>query len=200
MVELLAPRTAFADRLHGSPAPHGGEPGIIVAERTGLQLASVIARVPRPILSERVRAAFGLDLADGPSRTRTARLAALGIGPRSWLLVEDGGSPGFTTRLTAALGPAAAIADQSDGYAVLRVSGRAARAALAKGISVDLHARAFGTERVAVSTCSHIGIIIWQVDEAPTFEIAMFRSYAASFADWLAESTAEFGLRIDPPN
>ena len=46
---------------------------------------------------------------------------------------------------------------------------------------------------------SNIGVIILQIDEA-AYEIALFRSCAASFCHWLTESAAEFGLAVTPPS
>ena len=84
------------------------------------------------------------------------------------------------------------IVDQSDARAVVRISGSRARDVLAKGVPIDLHPRAFKANNVAITHASHIGIIFWQIDDAPTYEIAMFRSFADSFAHWLIELSAEF--------
>jgi sarcosine oxidase subunit gamma len=90
------------------------------------------------------------------------------------------------------------VSDQSDGYAVLRLAGAAMRATFEKGLAVDLHPAAFGPGDAAVTTCSHIGVILWQLDDAPTYEIALFRSLAADFWHWLSTSAAEYGLRVAP--
>jgi methylglutamate dehydrogenase subunit D len=37
---------------------------------------------------------------------------------------------------------------------------------------------------------AHIGVILWQLDDAPTFEVATFRSYAFSFRRWLDATAA----------
>jgi len=37
---------------------------------------------------------------------------------------------------------------------------------------------------------------LWQIDDSPTYDIAVPRSLAASFWHWLAESAAEFGLDV----
>ena len=86
----------------------------------------------------------------------------------------------------------ASVTDQSDGYAVVRVSGPKARDVLAKGFPIDLHHRAFGPADVASTQVAYMGATLWQVDDAPTFEIALFRSFAGSFEHWLTESAAEF--------
>lgn len=192
----LGPRPAFGPLLK----PMGAAAGIIVTERTGLRLATVIARKgDRETLASAMRSAFGLDLPAGPKRAVSGETALLGTGPRTWLAVQDGGEGDLAQRLRDALGPAVAVSDQSDGYGVLRLSGPKSRDVLAKGLAVDLHPRAFTPGDVAVTTCSHIGVTIWQVDDAPTYEVTLFRSFAGSFVDWLAESAAEYGLAVGIP-
>lgn len=97
------------------------------------------------------------------------------------------------------LGKYAAIADQSHGRVLLRIAGPRVRDALAKGVSIDLHPRAFGPGHVAMTTAAHIGMHIWQLDDGPTYGISTARSSAASFWHWLQASSAEFGLEILPP-
>ncbi len=53
---------------------------------------------------------------------------------------------------------------------------------------IDLHPRVFAPGSVAITHASHIGIMVWQLDGVPTYEIAVFRSFAQSLADWLAAS------------
>jgi sarcosine oxidase subunit gamma len=189
---ILEPRSAYAGLLKPvGPTP----PGVIVRDRADLRIATVIARGDRAALAGRIRAAYGIDLPAGPKRVQAAGISFVGTGPRSWLAMRDGGDPAADLRR--ALGDAAALADQSDGYAVLRVSGPKARAALEKGIGIDLHPRAFRTGDAASTACAHLGIVLWQLDETPAYEIAVFRSLAGSFWHWLSASAAEFGLGIE---
>jgi methylglutamate dehydrogenase subunit D len=90
----------------------------------------------------------------------------------------------------------ASISDQSGGRTVLRVSGPYARAVLAKGLPIDLHPRAFETGSAATSTISLMGVQIWQVDDAPAYDLAIFRSVSASFWHWLTASAGEFGYTV----
>ena len=57
---------------------------------------------------------------------------------------------------------------------------------------------AFTVGNVAVTSVSHLGAIIWRLDDAPdgrpVFEIAVARSLIESFHHWLDHSAAEFGL------
>ena len=86
--------------------------------------------------------------------------------------------------------------DQSDGRALMRLSGSRVRDLLAKGCPIDLHPRAFKGGDVALTTISHIGVHLWQVDDAPTYDLALMRSMAESFWSWLDASAAEFGYSV----
>jgi methylglutamate dehydrogenase subunit D len=44
---------------------------------------------------------------------------------------------------------------------------------------------------------AHIGVHFWQLDAAPTYDFAVFRSFAASFCEWLLDASAEFGVVLN---
>jgi heterotetrameric sarcosine oxidase gamma subunit len=190
----FARRSAFAGLLQ--PVHAANAAGVSVSECPDLQMATVIARQGRDALAGRIQAAFGVGLPAGPHWTGNRGLALVGTGPRTWLAVLEEGGPLFGD-LRTALGDAAAISDQSDGYAVMHLSGPKARATFEKGLGVDLHPTAFRAGDAAVTTCSHLGVILWQLDETPSYRIALFRSLAGAFWHWLSDSAAEFGLSVE---
>lgn len=192
----LLPRFAFTGYLSTVAAPTGLA-GVTLMPCDDLGLATVIARKGQAAaLTERVQALFGISLPTGPKRVSAGRLAFVGIGPGQWLAIDQGGADpqAFAAKLTKDLAGLASTSDQSDARTVIRVSGPAARQALAKGVPIDLHPRVFGPDDAALTQIALIGAHIWQIDEAPTYEIAVFRSLAGSFADWLIASAAEFGI------
>ena len=95
----------------------------------------------------------------------------------------------------------AAVTDQSDGYAVLRLTGPRLRDTLAKLIPIDVHPRAFKIGDVAATVAFHVGATFWRLDDgpdgAPVIEVAVFRSLAGSFWHALSDSAAEFGFAAD---
>jgi methylglutamate dehydrogenase subunit D len=195
-VSDLLPRFAFAGHLSAVAAPRGPA-GVTLMPCDDLGLATVIARKGQvTALAERVQSLFGMPLPTGPKRAAAGQVAFIGMGPGQWLAVEQGSADpqAFAAKLTKDLAGLASVSDQSDARAVIRVSGPAARQALAKGLPVDLHPRAFGPGDAALTQVALIGAHIWQVDEAPTYDIAVFRSLAGSFADWLIAGAAEFGI------
>jgi sarcosine oxidase subunit gamma len=104
----------------------------------------------------------------------------------------------FAASLQEEIGSLAAVSDQSDGYAVLRLTGPMLRNALAKIVPIDLHSRAFKPGDVASTVASHMGVTLWRLPDGPdgstVVEIAVFRSLAGSFWHALSLSAAEFGL------
>jgi sarcosine oxidase gamma subunit len=61
------------------------------------------------------------------------------------------------------------------------------------------HADAFGPGSAATSVIAHIGVIVWQVDDAPTYDLAVFRSLHAGLRHWIeitAASNRAFDDRI----
>jgi methylglutamate dehydrogenase subunit D len=172
--------------------PVGANRGVVAA-MPDLQFCSVIVRRP-PMFEEGARESLGLRVVDGPKRASGRDVALLGVGPGRWLAMCEARAPRLATQLERSLGSSAAVTDQSDAYATIRLSGPKARATLEKGIAVDLHPRAFAEDDVAATTCGHLNVIIWRMGDS--FDIAAPRSYSADFCRWLMESAAEHGLAV----
>ncbi|CAO4183280.1 sarcosine oxidase subunit gamma [Methylorubrum aminovorans] len=173
-----------------------GPAGIRLMLRDGFGLATLIAADGkeadlRAILTER----FGLSLPEAGAAHIEGERGLVWSAPGQWLSVAP--SPRDLRDLPEALRGVAAVTDQSDSRALVRISGPQARAMLAKGVAVDLHPRAFGPGQVAVTSIAHIGVQLWQRDAEPTYEIAVARSFAGSFWHWLEHAAAEFGYEVE---
>jgi sarcosine oxidase subunit gamma len=196
----------FLSALDGvvTPGRHGrraGDPGVTAAEVEGAGLALVTARRGRQAaVADAVRAAFGVELPDAPRHVAGREIAFIWSGPAQWLAhTETAPAAGMEALLAGSLSGLASIVDQSHGRTLLRVTGPRVRDALAKGLAVDLHPSAFKVGDTAVSAVAHIGIHLWQIDEHPTYEIAVPRGFALSFWHWLEASAAEYGLEFAAP-
>lgn len=202
MVEVPLPSCSpLAGRV--SLGRHGmaeGALGVVMQERTGLQIATMAARRGQaPALAQAMRVFRGLDLPNAPRRVGDAAFAVLWAGAETWLVMAQDWPGDLEAALRSTFGAFAAIADQSDGRVVLRVSGARARDALAKGMAIDLHPRAFQPGDTALTLAAHIGVQIWLLDDTPCFELAAFRGYAGSLIDWLVSAGAEYGIEIVTP-
>ena len=185
-----------------SPGRHGRAgslPGVVLAELGQVALASVIARKGKAAqANEACRRSFGVELPRVPRRVEGRDIELLWTGPGQWMaLLRRDLPPGeLEARLAAVFAGLASVAEQSDGRSIIRVAGPKARDALAKGLPIDLHPRAFRPGDTALTVAALIGVQIWQVDDVPTYEIAVFRGFARSFWHFLTESAAEFGYEI----
>jgi methylglutamate dehydrogenase subunit D len=188
----LTPRSVLETARHGV---RDGRAEVTLALRSGPALASVSVRRNRlDALAGRVRDVFGLQLVHVPKCVIAGPIAFLWAGPGQWLAMADGEEGAtFEQRLRVTLGNLASVSDQSDGRTIIRVGGGRARDVLAKGVPIDLHPRAFRAGDAAVTTVGHVGAQIWQVDETPTYELIVSRSFAAGFWEWLIDAAAEFG-------
>jgi sarcosine oxidase subunit gamma len=145
-----------------------------------------------------VHSAVGLALPDGAKRVSKDGLALIGTAPGQWLALAEGDAARQRLgRVTDALAGLATVVDLTDGKAVLRVSGPRVRDTLAKGCSLDLHPRAFKPGDAATTPVALIDCQIWQLDETPTYALAVPSSLAESFWDWLTASAAEFGYTVE---
>jgi heterotetrameric sarcosine oxidase gamma subunit len=196
----LQARSPFAVLL--KPGRHGardGAAGVVLSERFGLALFVISAGAAKASdVAAKVQSVTGLDLSVGLGRAIRNGFALIGTAPGQWLAVAEGkGALALLAKLAAALKGLVTIVDQSDGKAVLRISGPRARDTLAKGCSLDLHPRVFKPGSAATTPVALIDCVIWQVDETPTFDLAVPTSYAESFWLWLTASAGEYGYTVE---
>ena len=195
--ESLKPRAPLIDLPFASAALRG----VFVEYRDGHGLATVHVRKGQiSALAQRLREQFGIELPRGPRRHAAGGVAFAGIAPQAWLATSEAGD-GFAASLTETIGALAAIADQSSGFALLRLTGPKVRDTLAKLVPLDLHERSFAAEDVAATLAAQVGITLWRLpdgaDGSPVFELLLSRSVAGSFWHALASSAAEFGLVVN---
>jgi methylglutamate dehydrogenase subunit D len=189
----FGPRSAF----DGLPVTSSGRRGLVVNDRDGLGIATVLERQGKAAaLAARLRERFGIELPAGPHRVTVGGFGIAGTGPGAWLATDEGGSNAFARELAEGLDGIASVSDQSDGYAVLRLSGPRVRDVLAKLVPIDLHPQVFRPGDVASTQVSHISVTLWRLDDstdgAAVFEIAVFRSLARSLWHAISESAAEW--------
>jgi sarcosine oxidase subunit gamma len=180
----LAERSAFTD------VKEMATPDLAISVNDGLTLASLAAaKGKREALAAAIEAKYGLALPSTPARVAGDGIAFLWSGPDQWIaMAERTDGRDLEVELKPLVAGFAAVTDQTDARAILRIAGPRSREVLAKGVPIDLHPRAFAPGSVAITHASHIGVILWQLDAVPTYELAVFRSFAQSLADWLDES------------
>ncbi|MBV9735873.1 MAG: sarcosine oxidase, gamma subunit [Acidisphaera sp.] len=191
----LLPRSPLAGLLR--PVGGRGAAGVTVAERGSLRIAGLVARAGGAVLADIVRAAYGVDLPTSPRRTEADGLEFIWAGPAQWIVLAEPGADDLAATLRGRFGMLAAVTEQDDARVVLRIAGPRVRDALAKGVPIDLHPRAFGPGDVALTLAGHVPVHLWQVDDGPAYDIAVARSLAGSFCHWLRDSAGEYGMAVE---
>ena len=189
------PALSLHQGRYGADRPEG--PGVVVALRHPVSIVGIVARKDKASLaSEALERHFGLACPPaGESRSNDA-MALHWCGFEQWYSVADGFADGALYEdLRDRLAGLASVVDQSHGRIILYLEGPRARDVLAKGTGVDLHPRAFGPGRSAVTQMAHVGVHIAQVGP-DAFELSLFRGFAESFWEWLEEMSEEFGYEV----
>lgn len=165
----------------------------------GLSVVWIAARKGQSsALAARVQELYGVSLPTNPRVARSSSgIEFLGASTDQWLVVANAGDGrDFAADLASQLNGLASVAGQTDARTLIRVSGGKARDTLAKGLSIDLHPRAFPEGTVATTQAAHISVVLWRPIGSDSFMLACSRSYSDSFWRWLTEAAAEHGLTI----
>lgn len=174
-----------------------GEAGVVIAEVTGIAIASIAARQGQgEELSAKVQSLLGLSLPQEPKRVATADVSIVWSAPGQWLVLFASGGRQRVSDLAAGLQGLASTTDQSDSRAILEISGPRVRDALAKGVMLDLHPSVFAPGDTAVTLVAHVGAQITCLDAAPVYHLMVPRSFCLSFWDWLISSAEEYGIEV----
>ena len=118
-------------------------------------------------------------------------------GPNSWMIIASDEKSGSQSNqllmaLKKAVGDLAAVIDQSHGRCGLRLSGKHARAVMAKNCAIDLHPRAFKAGNCALTSVAHMSTLVVQLDDTPSYDLFVARSLARSFAHAIEHACGEF--------
>jgi sarcosine oxidase subunit gamma len=189
--------SALAGSVHsGRYGCPDGSPGVTLVEIAGLGYISIAARGGKHAELEAHRE-FACQLPQTPYAAQGRGAAFLWFGPARWLArAERSTIPDLLQRLSAAFADKVSVADLSDAYATLGISGARVRDALAKLYAIDLHPRQFHAGDLALTGAAHMPTILRQLDERPEYELAVPRSFAHSFVEALLGASAEFGCEV----
>jgi methylglutamate dehydrogenase subunit D len=171
---------------------------VAISSLPNLELAIVMVRAGKQAdLLVRSLERFGLALPTVPRREFRGPLSFAWAGPGKWLaMLESAWGTGLENDLREGFAGFASVTNQSDGRSIIRVGGPKARQALAKGVPLDLDPRSFRVGDTALTVVANINVHFWQIDETPTYEFAVFRSFAVAFHEWLLEASIEFGVMV----
>ena len=176
---MTAIQHGAVDALHAAMAEATASAGEAVSLRELPLLTHVSIRID-PAAAH----ALGIALPE-PGTFAPGPPAVLWLGPDEWLAL---GGPDLEAALR---GRGAVTVDVSDQRTVLELAGARAREILATGCSIDLHPRAFGPGRCVQTLFARAGVIVLQLDDAPTYRLLVRRSFAAYVTSWLLDAMTD---------
>jgi heterotetrameric sarcosine oxidase gamma subunit len=186
MAEPRDDRSALLGHLRaGNFAAGDAAPGVTLAERWPLAILQ-IDRLP-----------------GGPAdRPAVAQVPGapplLQVGPQRWLLVDrrdqlESLTASLATSLDRAADAGFVVSDLSQARTVLRIAGGRARDVLAKGCALDLHSGVFPVGSCAATSVAGLAAVLVAVDDAPTYDLHVARTYGQYAWEWIIEAAAEYG-------
>jgi sarcosine oxidase subunit gamma len=137
-----------------------------------------------------------------PVTPKTAHAGSAGtllwLGPDEWLAVMVAEYDGkFGARLGEALGQVHhAVVDVSHSRAAIGLAGPNAREVLMKGTNIDLHPRQFGPGNCIQAHLGRCHMLLHQLDDGPSYDIYIHRSFAVYAWKWLEDAAGEYRLSV----
>ncbi|GGX00805.1 sarcosine oxidase subunit gamma [Streptomyces lomondensis] len=186
-----SPLAHLEERMRAAAVP--GARGVTLTERPFLTMVNL--RVgPGSEAADRIEHTLGARLPRRCGDTTSAGPhTVVWLGPDEWLVLSSAEGAVLTAELRAALGPAPGSAvDVSANRTTLELSGPSSRQVLEKGCPLDLHPRALGPGRAVSTTVGPVAVLLWQVDDAPTYRLFPRSSFADYLGRWLIDAMEEF--------
>ena len=124
--------------------------------------------------------------------------ATLWMGPNEWLIL---GPPHSETKIISDLREIlrdqfSAVNDLSGGQTIINLQGSNVRDVLSKGCTLDLHPRVFGPKRCVQTRLGKTNVMIRQMDNSPSFDIIVRRSFSDYLARWINYAAQEYGIVV----
>ena len=143
---------------------------------------------------EKISNKLNISLPTTPNTTaNNEKITALWLSKKEWLIVNPSIDTEEVRSLQNHISDIHALAlDVSDRWTAINVSGKKAIDVLSKGTTIDLDNAVFGSGSCAQTTLWTVNIIIYQIDEKPTFDIFVDSTMAKFLWQWLEHSSKEY--------
>jgi sarcosine oxidase subunit gamma len=186
---------SLAARVTNAP----GEAGVLLCERPFRAQINLRGEVAAKRFRDAVETAAGVVSPRQPNTVAKAGdVTVLWLGPDEWLIVApDERKEEMIGTLRDTLGAQhAAVTDVSEARTVIGLAGAKAREVMMKSCSLDLHPSVFAPGQCAQSTLAKAQIILHQVDDGPTYDLYVARSFAEYLWAWLEDASLEYGMAV----
>ena len=186
---------ALASFLNGNSVPDSGHSGMRLEVRPHYGYLNLRGDPADERFLQAIRQTLGQPLPIVPNTFTVGDHTSFWLGPDEWLLAT---APGKEKELTVQLeknlaGQCYSLVDVTGGQLLIRLSGSHVREVLAKGCTLDLHPRIFKAGQCAQTALAKTSMLIALIDETPTFDIIVHRSFAEYAARWLRHSSVATG-------
>lgn len=199
MVDAYQRRSALSHFGLAARAGQGGHAtaGVVLGEAAHRTIINIRGDSNDAAFTGAVKTATSVDL---PVKANTVNsgngISILWLGPNEWWVVA---AADRSDELVAALrqafqGQHTAVIDVSESRTVITVSGPKARDMLARGISLDLHPRVFGPGQCAQTGMAKANILLHQLDDKPSYDIYVLKSFSDYLFRWSEQIAKDFGL------
>ncbi|MFB7421058.1 sarcosine oxidase subunit gamma [Streptomyces sp. NPDC056121] len=187
----VSPLAHLAERMRDAAVT--GARGVTLTEWPFVSMVNV--RVdPASAAATRIEKTLGAPLPREHGETTTSGgHTVFWLGPDEWLVLSQAEVGSVVAELRAALAAdPGSVVDVSANRTTLELSGPVARQVLEKGCPLDLHPRVFGPGRAVSTTVGPIAVLLWQVDDEPTYRLLPRSSFADYLARWLIDAMSEY--------
>jgi sarcosine oxidase, subunit gamma len=174
--------------------------GIVLSEVPHRAIVNIRGTASDPAFTAAVQNATGVALPNSANTVSTAGgRQILWLGPNEWWATgPDGEADALLEALRAAfVGQHATACDVSESRAIIALKGPKAREVLMRGVSLDLHPREFRVGQCAQTGVSRANALIHLVDDTPTFEVYVLKSFSDYLWRWLEIVAQDFDLAVE---
>jgi sarcosine oxidase subunit gamma len=201
MVETYQRRSALAHlSLVARAAAGKAGAGVTMSEVAYRTIVNIRGTGSDPAFSSAVEAAIGIALPAAANTVSTGgSRQILWLGPNEWWVTGPDGEADMLveTLREKFVGQHAAACDVSESRAIIRLKGPKARDVLVRGVSLDLHPRAFRIGQCAQTGVSRANALLHLVDDMPTFEVYVLKSFSDYLWRWLERVAQDFDFAIE---
>ncbi len=186
-------------RLEARALAAPADAGVILSERPYRGQLALRGGAGNTAFVDALQSVLGVGPPAEPNTSiRHRGTSLLWLGPDEWLAVLAGGRE---TRVQNALLQAladqhAAVVDVSHARGVIGLGGPHARDVLRKGCSIDLHPRRFSAGRCIATGLARCHVLLHQLDDAPSYDLYVHRSFVDYAWSWLEDAGREYGVGV----
>lgn len=152
----------------------------------------LILRLRRPSEKtlDRMGALLGVSLPTTPNTAIGQQPRSIWLAPDAWIIV---GAVQPISEIEAAAEDASVLCvDASSTHFVVEIAGASARALIAKGCSLDLHPRVFGSNSAASTWMAQARVQIERIGDAQAFRLYFERNLRLYLRAWFEDALLEF--------